>query len=172
MTGRRAAGQGQKVACSASGAKVAAAAVPPERSAIYCGAFEDEIRVNAPRTRLTNLVDDIGDLRLVLPGVGCMWCNGLIDPTELAIDMHPESERRAARYVEDVPAPSVIALDALVAAEAVNHFMLAAVGLHFQDDDYANVLYRSCGRNRDALEPAQQPSCPWCSARGALALGD
>lgn len=27
--------------------------------------------------------------RLVLPGVGCMWCNGLIDPTELAIEMHP-----------------------------------------------------------------------------------
>src|SRR3954447_10385976 len=28
--------------------------------------------------------------RLLIPGGGCLWCNGLIDPTELAIDMHPD----------------------------------------------------------------------------------
>lgn len=38
-------------------------------------------------------------VRLLIPGGGCLWCNGLIDPTELAVDMHPEAERAAARYV-------------------------------------------------------------------------
>jgi hypothetical protein len=56
--------------------------------------------------------------------------NQLIGPTELAIDMHPENERRTARYVEDIPAPSVIALSSIAAAEAVSHFMLAVTGLH------------------------------------------
>jgi hypothetical protein len=59
--------------------------------------------------------------RLILPGEGCMWCNELIDPTELAIDMHPDQERHAARYIDEVPAPSVIALNNLAAAEAVDH---------------------------------------------------
>jgi len=73
-------------------------------------------------------VTDAGDMgpihavtRLLLPGEGCMWCNNLIHPTELAIDMQPEAERRTARYVEEVPAPSVIALNSLAPREAVNH---------------------------------------------------
>ncbi len=64
---------------------------------------------------------DVGQIhaitRRILPGEGCMWCNGLIDPAELAIDMHPGQEREAARYVDEAPAPSVIALNTLAAAK-------------------------------------------------------
>lgn len=109
--------------------------------------------------------------RLILPGEGCMWCNGLIDPTELAIDMHPDQERKAARYLDEVPAPSVIALNDLAAAEAVNHFMLAAAGLHHHDDDLAWVIHRPRTRERDLLIPRQNPCCPWCTSTGALGRG-
>jgi molybdopterin/thiamine biosynthesis adenylyltransferase len=107
-------------------------------------------------------------IRLILPGEGCMWCNGLIDPTELAIEMHPGQERKAARYVDEAPAPSVIALNSLAAAEAVNHFMLAATGLHHHDDDLAWIIHRPRTRERDFLIPRQNPGCPWCSSTGAL----
>lgn len=100
--------------------------------------------------------------RLLLPGHGCMWCNGLIDPTELAIDMHPDQEREQARYIDEVPAPSVIALNNLAAAEAVNHFMLAATGLHTNNTDCATALHRPRSRDRDLLEPRQDNECPAC----------
>jgi molybdopterin/thiamine biosynthesis adenylyltransferase len=128
--------------------------------------------VKIPVNQAGDVGEIYGNVRLVLPGAGCMWCNGLIDPTELAIDMHPDTEREAARYVEEVPAPSVIALNTLVAAEAVNHFVLSVTGLHYQDTDYANLLHRPRGRDRDALTPAQQPNCTWCSRHGLLARGD
>jgi len=118
---------------------------------------------------------DIGQIhaitRLIIPGEGCMWCNGLIDPTELAIDMHPGREREAARYVDEAPAPSVIALNNLAAAEAVNHFMLAATGLHQHDDDLAWVIHRPRTRERDLLIPRQNPDCPWCTSTGTLGRG-
>jgi len=65
--------------------------------------------------------------RELLPGQGCFWCNGLIDATELAIDMHPTDERRDARYVVGVAAPSVMSLNALTASQAVTDFMLAVI---------------------------------------------
>lgn len=102
--------------------------------------------------------------RFLVPGRGCLWCNGLIDPTELAIDMHPETERRAAQYVPGVPAPSVIALNGLVAMEAVNHFMLCATGLHYDLDDTASAIYLPRRRRRAPQRLRQDPICPWCSA--------
>jgi molybdopterin/thiamine biosynthesis adenylyltransferase len=119
---------------------------------------------------------DIGQIhaitRLIFPGEGCMWCNGLIDPTELAIDMHPDQERRAARYVDEAPAPSVIALNNLAAGEAVDHFMLAATGLHHDDNNLAWIIYRPRTRERDFLIPRQDPNCPWCTGNGALGQGE
>lgn len=52
-----------------------------------------------------------------MPGATCLWCDGLIDSTELAIGMHPDAERQHARYLTDVPAPSVIALNTIAAAQ-------------------------------------------------------
>jgi hypothetical protein len=92
----------------------------------------------------------------------------LIDPTELAIDMHPDAERQHARYLADVPAPSVIALNTIAAAEAVNHFMLATTGLHTDDHDHAAVLHRPRSRDRDLVEPRRDTCCPACGAAGHL----
>ncbi|MCC8251555.1 ThiF family adenylyltransferase [Saccharothrix sp. NEAU-S10] len=101
--------------------------------------------------------------RPITPDGGCLWCNELIDATELAIDMLPDAERERARYVPGVPAPSVIALNTLAAAEAVNHFMLAATNLHHDDTGQAAVLHRPRSRDRDLQNPRHDPQCPTCS---------
>ena len=110
-------------------------------------------------------------MRLLVPGAGCLWCNELIDPSELAIDMHPDGERAAARYVPGVPAPSVIALNGLVAMEAVNQFMLAVTGLHDDPDDTTWTIHLPRARERTAQQPRQDPTCPWCSTTGRLGRG-
>ncbi|SIR90280.1 ThiF family adenylyltransferase [Micromonospora avicenniae] len=124
-------------------------------------------------------VDDQGNVgeihavnRFFVPGSGCMWCNGLIDPTELAIDMHPEHERAAARYVAGVPAPSVIALNGLVAMEAINHFMLATTGMHHDAGDTTSTIHLPRQRKRSAQLPRQDEHCPWCSPHGHLGQGE
>ncbi|TQM84510.1 molybdopterin/thiamine biosynthesis adenylyltransferase [Saccharothrix saharensis] len=101
--------------------------------------------------------------RPITPDGGCLWCNELIDATELAIDMLPDAERERARYVAGVPAPSVIALNTLAAAEAVNHFMLAVTNLHHDDTGQAAVLHRPRSRDRDLQNPRRNPLCPTCS---------
>jgi molybdopterin/thiamine biosynthesis adenylyltransferase len=119
---------------------------------------------------------DVGQIhaitRFFAPGEGCMWCNQLIDPTELAIDMHPERERQPARYVDDVPAPSVITLNGIAATEAVSHIMLAVTSLHHDPYDTASVLHLPRLRERALQTHRQDPACPWCSPTGTLGLGD
>jgi molybdopterin/thiamine biosynthesis adenylyltransferase len=100
--------------------------------------------------------------RLLTPGEGCMWCNGLIDPTELAIEMQPDRERKQARYLDEVPAPSVIALNALAASEAVNHFMLAAVSLHDENEDAPDVVHFPRQRQRILQNHRRDNECEWC----------
>lgn len=110
--------------------------------------------------------------RFLAPGSGCLWCNQLIDATELAIEMLPDHERDLARYVDGVPAPSVIALNNLAAAEAADHFMLAVTGLHIRDDDLGWVIHRPRTRDRDLQDPRQDPGCRWCTPTGSLSRGD
>ncbi|OKI58018.1 ThiF family adenylyltransferase [Micromonospora sp. CB01531] len=124
-------------------------------------------------------VDDDGNVgeihavsRFFVPGNGCMWCNELIDPTELAIDMHPDHERAAARYVAGVPAPSVIALNGLVAMEAINHFMLATTGMHHDPEDTTSTIHLPRQRERSAQLPRRDERCSWCSREGHLGRGD
>ncbi|MGW3408761.1 hypothetical protein [Streptomyces sp. NPDC000888] len=109
--------------------------------------------------------------RLIVPGIGCMWCNGLIDPTELAIEMHPESEREQTRYVPGVPAPSVMPFNTLAVGEAVTHFLLASVGLHEGDNDLGSVLHRPRTRERHVQDPRQDARCRWCTPGGNLGRG-
>ncbi|TPQ22590.1 ThiF family adenylyltransferase [Streptomyces sporangiiformans] len=109
--------------------------------------------------------------RLFTPGVGCMRCNGLIDPTELAIEIHPEAEREQARYVPGVPAPSVMPLNTLAVGEAVTHFLLASAGLHESDDDLGSIIHRPRTRERHLQDPRQNARCRWCTSTGNLGRG-
>ncbi|MCT9004600.1 ThiF family adenylyltransferase [Streptomyces rhizosphaerihabitans] len=110
--------------------------------------------------------------RLLLPGTGCLWCDGLINPTDLAIDMHTPADRAAAQYVPGMPAASVLPLNALTAAEAVSHFMHAVSCLHDDDLDHANILHRPRTRTRDLMNSSTKPDCRWCGPQEQFALGD
>jgi hypothetical protein len=130
-----------------------------------------QIGIKIPITREGTVGQIHAVNRYLAPGNGCMWCNGLIDPTELAIDMHPEQERAAARYVTGVPAPSVIALNGIAAMEAVNHFMLASTGLHHDEADTTSLLLLPRERERKTQIPRRDADCSWCSSAGQLGRG-
>lgn len=108
-------------------------------------------------------------VRQQIPGSGCMWCNGLINPSELALDMLPDNVQKQARYLDEVPAPSVIALNSLAAGEAVNHFMLAVTNLHTDDGEHSLLHFPRTGQ-RIPQQSRHDPTCQTCS-NGLLARG-
>jgi hypothetical protein len=67
--------------------------------------------------------------RPVRPGHGCLWCNQLIDPAQLAKEAKTDDERKSQAYGVEEPNPSVISLNAVSAAHAVNDFLLDYLGL-------------------------------------------
>ncbi|MFL0172332.1 ThiF family adenylyltransferase [Mycobacterium sp. SMC-21] len=100
--------------------------------------------------------------RPLIPGNGCLWCNQLIDPTKLALDLAPETARPAARYVDELPAPSVIALNALAVAEAVNGFMMGMTGLLDEEGDPAYTVLFPREGDRQLHTPRRDPACGYC----------
>jgi hypothetical protein len=70
-------------------------------------------------------------VRPVYPWRGCLWCNGLISPHRLQEEALSTEERRAQRYVEEeeVPAPSVITLNAVAAGYAANDYLFRITAL-------------------------------------------
>lgn len=75
------------------------------------------------------LEDAMSVVRQVRPGLGCLWCNQLIDPTQLAIESKTDDERKAQAYGVDEPNPSVIAMNGVSAAHAVNEFLFDFLAL-------------------------------------------
>jgi hypothetical protein len=114
-------------------------------------------------------------VRPVLPESGCLWCNQLINRARLQEEAQTERERRAQRYVEeeDVPAPSVITLNAVGAAQAANDFLFYITGL--TDSDASTAYMRFDPRQRRVFldNPRTSPDCTECGAgpEGRLARG-
>ena len=52
-----------------------------------------------------NLEDAMCAVRHIRPGTGCLWCNGLIDPAQLAIEAKSDSERKEQAYGVQEPNP-------------------------------------------------------------------
>ncbi len=121
---------------------------------------------------------DVGDVsivsRPVTPNSGCLWCNGLIDAAGLQDEALSEEERTAQRYVPEVIAPSVITLNAVAAAEAVNHFLFYVTGLLNSDVTGDFVRFRPRRREVWMDEPRKDADCSQCSDRKAskFARGD
>jgi len=113
------------------------------------------------------LADVMSANRPIRPGLGCLWCNQLIDPTDLAIEAKSDDERRAQAYGVAEPNPSVIALNAIAAAHAVNDFMLDYLGLR---DEQATLLFEHLHfaprRKTTLVEPRRDEGCSECSSTG------
>jgi molybdopterin/thiamine biosynthesis adenylyltransferase len=103
------------------------------------------------------------NVRLVLPETGCLRCNNLISTTKLQNESLRTAERERNRYVDEVPAPSVITFNALAAAQAMTEFMLM-IGELMEDGsstDYFRFLPRE--RIAEPVEPiANRVDCIDC----------
>lgn len=109
------------------------------------------------------------------PEQGCLWCNDLIPPARLAEEAVSSEQRAAQKYVEDdeVAAPSVISLNAVAAAHAVNDFLMHLVGLRTEPDvDYLRFLPLT--GDIEATTPRRNPGCTECGddTRSRRARGD
>lgn len=109
-------------------------------------------------------------VRHVRPGTGCLWCNGLIDPTQLAMEAKSDSERKEQAYGVQEPNPSVITLNAVAAAHAVNDFLFDFLGLRRGDVDVAYHHFHFDRGKAQRVLPRRDAKCRECVQR--LAMGD
>lgn len=116
------------------------------------------------------LEDAMSAVRHVRPGTGCLWCNGLIDPTQLAIEAKSDRERKEQAYGVHEPDPSVITLNAVAAAHAVNDFLFDFLALRNGDGDAVYEHFHFTRRKAQRVTPRRDPDCGECVHR--LAMGD
>ena len=117
----------------------------------------------------SGLDDAMSAVRHVRPRLGCLWCNGLIDATQLAIEAKSDAERKDQAYGVREPDPSVITMNAVAAAHAVNDFLFDFLDLRGEPAS----AYRHMHFLRDAMQdvvPRSDPHCPECGRR--FAMGD
>jgi molybdopterin/thiamine biosynthesis adenylyltransferase len=115
-----------------------------------------------------------GQVRVVIPGLGCLNCIGGIKIDIAQQEMLPESERNIAiqrHYIEgaDVKAPAVASLNGVIANLAVTEFLAFVTGFRpvrrFVGYDFLSATVLPYTFPRD-------PNCFTCSSVGSLALGD
>ena len=121
------------------------------------------------------ILDVYSVVRPVSPGSGCLWCNGLISPARLQDEALSAAERARQHYVDDstVTVPSVITLNAVAAAHAVDDYLFRVTGL--LDEDVPHRYLRFLPREVDVCfeTPRRDPSCSECGAgpQGRLSRG-
>jgi molybdopterin/thiamine biosynthesis adenylyltransferase len=112
------------------------------------------------------VIDVMSANRPVRPGHGCLWCNELIDPNILAKESKTDEERKAQAYGVEEANPSVISLNAVAAAHAVNDFVLDYLNIRKDAEAlyYEHVHFLTS--KRTLVEPRQDADCPECSHAG------
>jgi len=112
------------------------------------------------------LIEVMSANRPIRPGRGCLLCNQLIDPTQLAKEAKTDAERKAQAYGVEEPNPSVISLNAVSAAHAVNDFLLDYLSLRPEGNQLYYGHFHFLKRTRSQVEPRKDQECPECSHRG------
>ncbi|WP_037614845.1 ThiF family adenylyltransferase [Streptomyces aureus] len=124
------------------------------------------------------VTDVFSVVRPVAPGFGCLWCNELISPARLQEEALTAEQLRQQRYVEDdaVHAPSVISLNAVAAAHAVDDYLHTVTGL--LPTAYEPRWRRFHPLAPTALQrvrcdiPRASAGCTECSGTGRLGQGN
>jgi hypothetical protein len=115
------------------------------------------------------LVEAMSAVRQIRAGEGCLWCNELIDPGQLAIEAKSDEERKAQAYGTEEPNPSVITLNGVAAAHGVNDFLFDFLGLREgSETQFAHHFFLSHRQQKVVAGPTEE--CPECNRR--LARGD
>lgn len=110
------------------------------------------------------IIDVFSAYRPLTTFSGCLVCNGLIDSERLLEESLSTEELRNQRYIEgeDVVAPSVMALNAIGAAQAVNRFMTYMTGMNKGSGDY--VIHYALASEFEICEPRKNSCCRECGA--------
>lgn len=108
------------------------------------------------------ITDVFAASRPVMPGTGCLWCNSLINPFKLQAESTDASQAKEQEYGTESPAPSVVTLNALAAADAVNQFQFYMTGLASKDAWGGYLRYRPLTRSVIRDEPRGDPECAEC----------
>ena len=114
--------------------------------------------------------------RMVTPEQGCLWCNGLINPGRLQDEAVPETARRGYAYVDDpdVAAPSVVTMNAIACAHAVDDFLFHLTGLKYNDAETGWFRWNSRRAVAGYDMPRRGADCAECSGKehSRLGMGD
>ena len=116
------------------------------------------------------LEDAMSAVRQIRPGAGCLWCNGFIEPTRLAIEAKSDAERKAQAYGVEEPNPSVITMNAVAAAHAVNDFLFDFLDLRSVSAALGYHHFHFLTGVAQHVVPRRDSHCPECTHR--LAMGD
>jgi len=111
------------------------------------------------------LIDIMSANRPLRPGQGCLWCNQLIDQTQLSKEAKTDDERKSQAYGVEEPNPSVISLNAISASHAVNDFLLDYLSLRADRPVSFEHNYVLSGK-RSMVVPRQDAECSECSHEG------
>lgn len=135
-----------------------------------------QVGVKVPVEEASGSVGDIFCVaRHVTPSAGCLWCNGLVEPTELQLEAMGDLGERAREYVgRDAPAPSVITLNGISVAMAISDLLLSSVSLlDLDEESFQQRVEPRTHRYHDDL-CRRDPDCFHCGGGPAslLALGD
>lgn len=120
-------------------------------------------------TPIGEILDVMSANRPVRPGKGCLWCNQLIDTTQLAKEAKTDEERKAQAYGVEEANPSVISLNAISAAHAVNDFLLDYLCIRKDEDKLYYEHYhhlKSVPSSRTIVQPRSDADCSECSCTG------
>lgn len=128
-----------------------------------------QVGAKATVNQATGVVEDAFAVsRMLGAGAICMTCSGLIDATRLALEAMSEEERRAAEYVTGIAQPSVITMNAMSTALALNDFLFMFTGLNLPTADPWPRRYHFM--ERSMVQETGLPvhvSCPECAGRKA-----
>jgi molybdopterin/thiamine biosynthesis adenylyltransferase len=110
------------------------------------------------------VIDVFSVVRPVTPDRGCLSCNGLISSARLQEEALTPEQRRGQRYVDDddVIAPSVITLNAVAAAHAVDDFLFTITGLLKPTAPQRWLRFRPQASDVEFDLPRRDPNCSEC----------
>jgi len=121
------------------------------------------------------IVDVFSVSRPIVPGFGCLWCNGLISSAGLQEEALDAETRARQRYVDDetVPAPSVITLNAVAVAHAADDYLFSATELLEDDAPHRWLRFTPRDAGVELVQPRHDRNCNECGngPRGRLGKG-
>jgi hypothetical protein len=108
---------------------------------------------------------------MIGPGLPCLLCCGVLDPSIVRQELLSDEERRSDPYVAGVrvPQPAVISINSAVAGFAVTMFLAAATGIPMSA---RHCRLRMESGTALSLVADRVPGCPVCSESGAMGRGD